>query len=334
MAIRYSHRFFLWAPVTVLVGLFAAAVIHWFIAADAFAKYLDRANGHEIARGVTLHFAHRQIAGFPFRIDAVIADMSVKFAGANGPVTWRTEHFAMHMLDYGRVQAIFEAAGKQTVDWTGDDHKKDQLQFTPALLRASAIDAHGRLSRFDFELVAAASSRWQIANLQFHLRRDADADALDIVLNGDDMHLSPGLKSAFGNALSRLRLNATLAPASALDAVMSGKSDWRAAAENWRKRGGSLAITNLDIGWGKADATGSGMLMIGRGQTLQGLIDFKVAGIGSPRTDAAKGFFERAVETIAKTTPNAQGKIPMRLAFNSGLIFVNQTPAGFLDRLY
>ena len=331
---NYSHRFFLWAPVTVLVALFAAAVIHWFIAADAFAKYLDRANGHEIARGVTLRFAHCQIAGFPFRIDAIIDDMSVEFAGANGPVTWRTEHFAMHMLDYGRVQAIFEAAGKQTVDWTGDDHKKDRLQFAPALLRASAIDAHGRLSRFDFELVGASTQRWQIANLQFHLRRDADADALDIVLNGDDMHLSPGLKSAFGNALSRLRLNASLGPASALDSVMSGKSDWRAAAESWRKRNGALAITNLDIAWAKSDASGSGMLMIGRGQTLQGIIDLKVAGISSPRADAAKGFFGRSLETIAKTAPNAQGKIPMRLAFNSGLVFVNQTPAGFLNQLY
>ncbi|HUJ02189.1 MAG TPA: hypothetical protein VLW75_01010, partial [Rhizomicrobium sp.] len=59
---KYSHRFFLWAPVAVLVALLAAAVIHWFAAANAFAKYIDAANGHEIAPGVTLRFAHRQLA--------------------------------------------------------------------------------------------------------------------------------------------------------------------------------------------------------------------------------------------------------------------------------
>jgi hypothetical protein len=327
---KYSHRFFLWTPVAVLVALLAAAAIHWFIAADAFGKYLDRANGHEIAPGVTLHFAHRQLAGFPFRLDLVLDDLKIGVDAAHGPMEWRSEHFAMHMLDYGRVQAIYEAAGRQTIAWTNDDGARKSLAFTPALLRASAIDAHGRLSRFDLELVGASSPDLRAAALQFHVRRAPDADALDIVLNADDLHLSPEFKSAFGTVITKLRLNARLHPATPLTPLLSGKREWRANMNAWN---GAFDIGNLEVAWGKTDVSGSGRLTLDAAHRPQGILDLKIAGLDAIEKKAGKGFFSTLLNAIAQNAP-VKNNAPVRVAFKDGLVFANNAPAGFLSPLY
>lgn len=323
---KYSHRFFLWAPIAVLVALLAAAVIHWFAVANAVSKYLDAANGHEIAPGVALHYAHRQIAGFPFRIDLQLDDMKIDVAARRGPAEWRTEHFALHMLDYGRFQAIYEAAGKQTVSWTNSKGAREVLQFTPGLLRASSINAHGRLSRFDMQMIAAGSKDFQAANLEFHLRRNPDADALDIVLSADDLHVSPKFQSAFGSAIRKLRFNAQLHPASSLRPLLSGQREWREALSTWN---GALDISNLDIAWGKSEATGSGRLTLDNAHRPQGILNLKVAGLSALQAQAGNGFFATLLNSIAR---NGHDKV--QIGFKSGLAFANDTPAGFLDPLY
>jgi hypothetical protein len=323
---KYSHRFFLWAPIAVLVALLAAAVIHWFAVAHAVSKYLDAANGHEVAPGVTLHYAHRQIAGFPFRIDLVLDDMKIDVAATHGPAEWRAEHFALHMLDYGRFQAIYEAAGKQTVSWTDSEGARKVLQFTPGLLRASSINAHGRLSRFDLEMVAAGSKDFQAADLEFHLRRNPDADALDIMLSADDLHVSPEFQSAFGAAIRKLRVNAQLHPATSLTPLLSGRLGWRQTLGAWK---GALDISNLDIAWGKTEASGSGQLTPDGAHRPQGILNLRIAGLSALQAQAGSGFFATLLNSIAR---NGQDKV--RLAFKDGLVFANDTPAGFLDPLY
>src|SRR4051794_12137854 len=101
---RYSSRFFLYAPILGLLILAAFAMIHWWVDATAFAKRLDAANGHEIMPGVKLSFVAKKIAGFPFRLDTILKGVRVEVAETTGPVTWSSEDFAMHVLTYGREQ--------------------------------------------------------------------------------------------------------------------------------------------------------------------------------------------------------------------------------------
>ena len=116
---RYSNRLFLYAPFVVLLVLASAVMLRWREVAHEWETKLLAANGgREIAPGVTLHFASEEIEGFPFNLDAVLVHMVLAVQSTRGPLSLKSERFAIHALTYGQEQQIFEAAGTQTVSWT------------------------------------------------------------------------------------------------------------------------------------------------------------------------------------------------------------------------
>src|SRR5665213_354287 len=100
-AMRYSSRFFLYAPLALLLLLTAAVVIHWWKVAGALDTRLKAMKGHEAVPGVTLDWANLTISGFPFRLDVMFDGLSVKGAGPHGPFAWKGDKFAVHALTYG-----------------------------------------------------------------------------------------------------------------------------------------------------------------------------------------------------------------------------------------
>ena len=203
---KYAQRFVLCAQVAAGLSLTAAVSIYWYVTAHAFGRKLDALNGHAIAPGLTLHFSSRALAGFPFRVDAVLENMRIDVATPHGPATWKAEHFALHMLDYGRLQFVLEAAGKQTISWHDEKGAAHGLSFTPALLRASANAGGGTLSRFDIELYGAATQAVAVTHSELHIRHEPDADQLDIVFMADDVHPAPDMRPALGEVVLAVTL--------------------------------------------------------------------------------------------------------------------------------
>lgn len=248
---KYSSRFFLYAPVGVFLLLLAAAGIHWWIAASRLATWLDAHNGREIMPGVTMRFDARSITGFPFSLDTEFENVSFTVATPLGPTQWRSEHFAMHGLTYGRDETIFEAAGRQFLRWTRPDRTMRALEFAVASLRASAIDKNGGLERFDLDLVGFGSKAFTAQRLQIHLRRNG-ADKLDLYL------LSSGLRSAAGSCprldyLASGELEGSADRAEAFSPLLSAKQDWNGAVADWRKRGGRFRNARATAGSRPAD---------------------------------------------------------------------------------
>jgi hypothetical protein len=236
--LRYSSRFWLYAPISLFLALAVAAILHWFWAAGAFEKKLAALKGGEIAPGIVDDWQSASIGGFPFRIDADFTDLSLKGAGAHGPFAWSSERFALHALTYGRQQDIFEAAGTQRFVWMAPEGAVRSVFFLPATFRASAIlDARG-LARFDLDILDAGGRDqrgrpFTAARTQFHMRRDPDGQSLDVMASAD------ALKS---EALSFAKLRAywTLTEAEALMPLLAGKAKWPEALANWRARGGAV----------------------------------------------------------------------------------------------
>ncbi|HEY1961557.1 MAG TPA: DUF2125 domain-containing protein [Rhizomicrobium sp.] len=267
---RYSSRFFLYAPFVWLLLLAGIAAVHWWIVASAWAKYLDAANGHEIMPGVRMSFAQKRIAGFPFRTDTILKNLSLQVAEADGPVIWTTENFAMHELTYGRVQAIFEAAGRQTLSWTDAHSREHRFAFLPGTFRASSILADGRLIRFDSQIVGLDGQDFSAAEGQLHFR--VTNNGVDVFLSLRDAHIRDGYAATLGPSIDNLTVNGTLDHASKLQPALSGDQAPQNALEEWRQAGGALAVKDATLTRHKAISHFNGKLALDSNHNLVGVL--------------------------------------------------------------
>ena len=242
---RYSSRFFLYAPFVGLLVLATIAMVHWWMVASALAKHLDAVNGHEIMPGVRISFGQKRIAGFPFRTDTILKNLRLQVAEVGGPVEWTTENFAMHELTYGRVQAVFEAAGRQTLSWTGAHGAVHRFAFLPGTFRASSILANGRLIRFDSQIVDLDGTDFRAADAQLHLR--VTNNGVDVYLALRGAHVAGGYAAALGPVIDNLIINGTLDHVGKFQALLRGDQAPQNALEDWREAGGVLAVKDLAL---------------------------------------------------------------------------------------
>lgn len=246
---KYSSRFWLYAPLTLFLGLAAWAMGHWWILAKDADKKLTAMNGHQAIPGVTLSWASQTISGFPFRVDVVLTDLLVLAEGPRGPLIWHSDRFALHALTYGRTQDIFEAAGPQTLVWTDADNRRHQLSFLPASLRASTIADEKGLTRFDLDLLDAGGkdtdgAGFTIARAQLHMRRDPKTDALDLMLSALE---AKDPATPFGDRIRKMEIYSRVTHGSAFARLLGGQEGWMDAIMAWKHRGGEIVTGPVDI---------------------------------------------------------------------------------------
>jgi Uncharacterized protein conserved in bacteria (DUF2125) len=257
---RYSSRFFLYAPLAGLLLLAAIAMAHWWFVASALAKRLDAVNGHGIMPGVRIGFSHKTLGGFPFRLDLLLKNLRVEVAEVDGPIVWTSEDFAMHELTYGRAQAIFEAAGRQTLSWTDPHGAVHRFAFLPGTFRASAILQDGRLVRFDSEIIDLDGDAFRARNAQLHMR--APKVGIDVFLSLAEAHVQGGYAAALGPDISNLVVNGTLDLSDKLQALLRGAQAPQAALEDWRQSGGAMAVNDFALTKGETTAHFHGRLAL------------------------------------------------------------------------
>ena len=338
---NYSHRFFLYGPVGLFAILLLGLMGYWWLASTAASHKLDAINGHEIAPGIKVSFAQKTMSGFPFRVDSELDGLRVEIAGTRGPIIWTAERFAMHALTYARTQYVLEAAGTQTLTWHGESGAVHTYRFLPGLLRASALAHDNELSRFDLDLVNAASPDVSAARFQLHLRKDPKIDGLDLVIEADDVHIAPELKPAFGPDIKTFRLDAMISPGTSFDGVLSGHTDWRAAMENWRTRHGGMLVNSVAIRWGKLDIAGKGAMTADGLHRPVGALQLRIGGwqpllqqaqqhgwLKGAKGGLAAGFFAFAGNM------QDSGPLTATLGFKDGVMSIGSVPADLLSPLY
>ncbi len=231
---RYSSRFFLYAPLAVVLILFAAAGAHWWVLASALSARLEAENGREIVPGVFFHFASKRISGFPFSLDSELSDVTLAMGTATGTTAWHSEKFAIHSLTYGRDETIFEAAGKQSLQWGGK-----RLGFAVGALHASAILGHGALTRFDLDLIGFGSKTFTARRLQLHARRSGKM--ADILVEAE------GLAAKNCAVPATIHASASITKAEGLTPLLSGQRYWNEGLASWRRVGGAIAATSSPL---------------------------------------------------------------------------------------
>ena len=243
---KYSSRFFLYAPIALFLALAGFVMVHWWNVAGAFDRQLAAMKGREAVPGVTLDWSKVTLSGFPFRLDATFDGLVVKGAGAHGPFAWTAEHFALHALTYGAEKDVFEAAGRQHLAWTDAAAVAHTLDFIPGSLRASAVrDARG-LARFDIDIIELAGTPISIGRAQFHMRRDPDGKSIDLVADGVVVKGFGPLGSA-----RNFRVYQTLSQGAAFADLLAGKKGAPEAHALWLLAGGKAGITQAEFNGAK-----------------------------------------------------------------------------------
>ena len=338
---KYSSRFFLYAPLLLFLLLAAAAGANWWSMAGALSRKLDALNGRPAMPGVTLSFASKSISGFPFNLDVVFTDFRIKVDTDHGPTQWRSEKFALHALAYGREQMIFEAAGKQRLTWTDRERRHHVLPFEIGEWHASSIVDEQGLERFDMDLSGLGSPALIAARIQLHAR--IHAGALDLAAEANSVRLIGGVASPFGDMIVLARLDASATPSRALDAIRTADASWEAALESWRRDGGVLHVDDLELNWSRIGAVGKGALSLDASHAVAGLLDFKIGGMATfldmashqhLAGAASQGIAAALIDRAARSGNNDAALLGAVIGFHDGVVSVGDEKATTEDPLY
>lgn len=234
--LRYSSRFWLYAPTCVFLLLAAAVVLLWWSATAAFRAELAALKGHKTESGVTLNWTGVTVSGFPFRIDAAFRNFSARGLAAHGPFVWTSPALSLHTLTYGRRKTVYEAAGQQHLEWVDGSGHPRRADFLPGTMRGSSTTDSRGLARLDVDIVDADGGAVTARRVQFHMRRDPDGKDLDVALRGDDVK-GLGAPAALVEGYFTLTGSAPLMP------LLAGKTGWPQAVQQWRQQGGAPRLT-------------------------------------------------------------------------------------------
>jgi hypothetical protein len=325
-----TNRFFIYAPFALFVILATGLSVSWFWEAEAFSRRLDAMNGREIAPGVTLHFASKTIAGFPFRLDAIFKNFEIDVVTPHGPSSWHTHDFALHRLTYGADKTLFEAAGKQLLSWTSLDGQIHFLPFTVGAMQASAVDGDDGIRRFDLVIAAFSSPGLDAQAVQIHARRAPDADAVDVSVAGDGMRVRTSL-----GMMDRVAFDARVTPGAALSALRAGLMDWPHALAAVARANGMFDVQKVEFAHDRFDANGKGSLSLDANARPQGALDFKVAHLQSVLSGAGNTRFAKALaDRAAKAGADDMGRIGIVIGAKDGILYAGDEPVGTLTPVY
>ena len=201
---RYSSRFWLYAPTLFFLTLAVIVMAYWKITAGAFEKKLAALKGREAIPGITLNWDKAEVGGFPFRLDANFVNFRLHGRAAES-VSWRTEKLALHTLAYSRGKIVYEAAGQQWAQWSQFNGRGHTVSFIPGSMHASSIIDRAGLQRFDLDIVGLRDNAATLDRFQFHVRRDPNGRALDVMLKADALQLQgPAPRAQIRDASGRI----------------------------------------------------------------------------------------------------------------------------------
>jgi hypothetical protein len=335
-----THRIFIYGPFALFALLAATVSLTWWLEARAFSGRLDAMNGRQIMPGVTLHFATKRISGFPFRLDATFKDIDIAVTTPHGPSHWQAQDFVLHRLTYGASRTLFEAAGRERLDWTDKEGRPHAFPFVPGSMHASASEDDGGLVRFDLDIFAIGSPALSADHAQFHVRRDPSNDGVDVFASADGVRLEPALRSVFGDRISTLSLGAELIPEGPLNALRAGKVAWTNAVRSFVRYNGVVQVGRVEIAMNELSAEGHGSLGFDRDTRPRGLIDLSiahidkfVAAIRAHGEQNRRGIAAAIAARAGEAGSDEMGHLGIVFTCSDGIAYLGDRPIGTLDTL-
>lgn len=250
-----------------LAGVVAWSVL-WFVAATIVDRQIEKAEIAAGTSGTTIACVHRDISGFPFRIEVRCKDGSHV---GNGRDTVTVAGLAVTALVYNPSRVIAEVRGPVTLGGEGG------LRFAAdwSLAHASArLDlGEGALERFDAEVVdfvleAVGAGELRMAEVDVNVRRNPQSpDDVDFAASLDR------LVPFSGGEPARITLQGRLEGAAGLL-----KGDAQSVLQRALSGSLPLVIDTVQLDSAGLRVAANGNLTLGRDGKLDGKLDVAVSG--------------------------------------------------------
>ena len=329
-----TNRLFIYGPFALFALLVLTISLRWWVEAEAFAKRLDAMNGQKIAPGITLHFEHKQVGGFPFRLDATIKDIRIDVETPHGPSEWQAQDFALHRLTYGARRTLFEAAGHQILSWTSEDGRHHALPLETGSMRASAIEDDRGLARFDLDIIAIGTPRFAAAQAQLHIRRDPQIDAIDIAVSASDIRLPAGIRALLGEKVVQVRLGATAVPGKVFEALRAGRAEWPDSLRTFASARGGVHVDEFDLVASALTAEGHGIFSLDSAIRPNGLFSLRVRSTGPQSAQTSQSSMAKIRTVLQAHGSNQKGsEFGIVFACSGGLTYLGNEIVGTLGTL-
>lgn len=259
-------RFWLYAPLLVLVLIAGGWSAFWFYARGRIEAGFDRWLAAEAAAGKEWSCEGRRIAGFPFRMEIGCSGLTLRRpADASAPQISAGAVLAIAQI-YDPSLVIVQPAGPLVFSWPDGRgaslawrQASVSLKFSGLAAERGALVAEEPVLRLGKD--AAAPGEARAARLEAHLRRNPlrwESDrAVDFALTLDRLAL-PELDQLFGNAEpANLSLDSVLTQGLAFAGGVTP-----ATLEGWRAASGLYEIRKIGFAKGPALFEGQGQFAL------------------------------------------------------------------------
>lgn len=365
---RTPWRIFLPAiGVGIALGLYST---YWYVVAGKLRGGIEAFAANAHPGDVTVGWNGLSISGYPYRVAATLTSPVVAAPQAPEDWSWRAESLEADFLPYNLRHVVLKVDGEQVLQYR-DVRKSRPLRHivraTAEGTWASYVDVKGapfgRLAIDIDNMVAVRDDgrtehgrnmgeRFAAGRLQLHVRPSdetapgaaapvpaSNAGSYDLALQGDDMAIdradaTPVLGSRIGFFAVQARLRNVPKNQSASLVELS---------RDWLQRGGSLAVSDLQIKWGPLDMWAQGEMTLDGQARPKGNFDAEITDYAGLLAALVKAHVvdERDAKLalvgmglVAQLQGTPEGRLRVPIVMNEGKLYLGPLVVARLEPIY
>jgi hypothetical protein len=352
--------------VGIVLGLYS---VYWYVAAGKLRAGVENLAATPRPGDIAAGWSALSISGYPYRIAVTLTDPVATAPQTPEDWSWRANSLEADFLPYDLRHVVLKVDGEQVLRYrdVGGSRSLHTVRATAVGTWASYVDVKnapfGRLAIDIDDLVAVRDGgeaaepdkpgeRFAAGRLQLHMRPSEDSapgpatpvpadetGSYDIALQGNDMAIDRASSPlALGSEIELIAVQARLrnVPKNAGASLVELSRDWL-------QKGGSLAVSDLQIKWGPLNMWAQGEMTLDERARPKGTFDTEItnypgllsalvkAGVIDER-DANLALVGMGLLAQLQGTPEGRLRVPV--VMNEGKLYLGPIVVAKLDPVY
>ncbi|MFA5122171.1 DUF2125 domain-containing protein [Zavarzinia sp.] len=345
-----SRRYlYLLLAIVVAVGAWTA---FWFHLAGNIRQGVQDWVAQQAAQGVEVAYTDFSVGGYPYRVEAVMENMTVAGPKLPGKAAFAVPRLTVLGLPWKPDLIVGSVEGEVAFRWTDPQGVEQRGSYQGQSSGFSIGFEDGKPQRFAISLDQPVLTATTLAGpvsakvFEIHAHRLSGGEAPaansdhsptapllgELAVDGEAIKLPEG--AALGPALDKLAV--TLGLAGPMPAVVPTMTP-RDLLDAWAKAGGTLELSRFDVKWGRLDTTATGSFSVDGQMRPIGAVSGRIGGLDAlvegavargQMTDAQAKGIKQALGAIGFIARDAQGRVPFSITLENGKVMMGPVTLG------